>query len=117
MKFIIIALVEAIPVGEGIREVNDEWYKMAVEDTAMMLVTELNLHSSLARYNEGALHFNSVTTNYLIRNNNHGGGVSTFRRAARCFYGAFLSQEKNAGKKYSKVPLLYKLWSVHHRVV
>jgi hypothetical protein len=30
---------------------------MAVEDTAMMLVTGLNLHSLLERYNEGALHF------------------------------------------------------------
>jgi hypothetical protein len=89
------------------------WSKMAVEDTAMMLVTGLNLHSPSERYNEGALHFRPVTNYYLIRNNNHGGGASTGTVLLLCF----LSQEKNAGKKYSKVPLLYKLWSVHHRVV
>ena len=80
------------------------WYKMAVEDTAMMLITGLNLHSSSERYNEGALHFRPVTTNYLIRNNNHGGEVSTFRQAARCFYCAFYHKKKMRKKNTLKYP-------------
>ncbi len=45
------------------------WSKTVVEDIAMIVVTEPNLHIPLLRVNEGMLHFGSVTTKYPMCDN------------------------------------------------
>ncbi len=55
--------------------------KTAVEDTAMMLITGLTLHTPLLRCDEGALHFRPVTDNYPICDNDWLTGGIAFGRA------------------------------------
>ncbi len=78
MKFIVTALVEAVPVQQCIRQKDENlaiWSNTVVEDTAMMASTEPNFIRPLFGCNEGVVQFGSVTAKYPISGNDWPMGV------------------------------------------